>query len=62
MGEAMSDGFKPEPLTEAEITRRLAENPDLLERFKKDDNSALAELFEVGTGAAVRSVEIRELA
>ena len=66
-------GMKREPMSEAldpqhpqlsadEIDRRLKERPDLLERLNRGDTSAMVELVEVGTGAHVRSAEVRLLA
>ena len=63
-------GMKREPMSEAldtqlsadEIDRRLSERPDLLERLNRGDTSAMVELVEVGTGAHVRSAEVRLLA
>jgi hypothetical protein len=49
----------PVGLTEEEIEGRLGERPDLLARFAGGDTLALAELFEVGTGSMVTSVEVR---
>jgi hypothetical protein len=46
-------------LTEADIEARLRERPELLEQFAQGDVRALAELFEVGTGARVAAHEIR---
>lgn len=40
--------------TEDEILARFETRPDLLERFKAGDVSALAELLEVGLGVKVK--------
>jgi hypothetical protein len=48
----------PAGLSEEEISRRIDERPDLLTRFAAGDSLALAELFEVGTGFMVISVEV----
>lgn len=49
----------PPVLSEDEIEARLASRPELLEQFVHGDVRALAELFEVGTGAEVTGHEIR---
>ena len=49
-------------LTENEIFDRLQTRPDLMERFKAGDLSALAEIVEAGTGARVVETTVRLLA
>lgn len=53
---------QPAELTEAEISDRLAARPDLLERFKSGDMTALSEVVAVGTDAKVKRTTIRSLA
>jgi hypothetical protein len=52
----------PAELTAEEIQERLRARPDLLERLNKGDTTALLELLEEGTGAKVKSADIRLLA
>jgi hypothetical protein len=42
---------------EDEITKRVDERTDLVDRFIKGDLSALAELLEYATGAKVLSIK-----
>lgn len=44
-----------------EMGRRLDEHPELIERLKAGDASALEDIFEVCTGAKIRSVTVRTL-
>lgn len=46
---------------DAEMGRRLDEHPDLTDRLRAGDASAIEEILEVCTGAKVTSVTVRTL-
>jgi hypothetical protein len=47
--------------TKADLEARLADHPDLVERLKRGDPSALEEALEVVGGARVGEVTVRLL-
>lgn len=62
MDEMTTTPESPKDLTEEEILARFERNPELLERFKAGDLSALAELLEVGLDTEVIRTSVRLLA
>jgi hypothetical protein len=52
----------PEEVSEELIEERLASRPDLMERLKRGDGSALTEIVEVALETQVKRTTVRLLA